>query len=390
MISNHPEIRLEKPRSVQVQITEQLRGQIRSGKWVDGYRLPPTKTLAAHWGTEATTVHRAMAALVKEGLLDRTPRRGTFVRQRAEKLTCVGVYDVAGSFRQSLFGQALQAALKEELAAAGMEMDVWLDPRPTAEQGQPWMPLVKAAEHREFQALIATVTDWPHLDWQRRLPVPTAFSTVANIPSEVGLDVAQFAELSVEALARQGCRSVGIIATQPSTETTNPDGSRHVSAEFYERLMDRVSELGLTVKNDWMRAPTVTDSDQEQFGYRAFLQLWSQPEKPAGLIVWPDTAARGVVLGLREKQVRVPEELKLVLHKNEAVNLLCPMPATLLVSSERAIARGLIEQVQKQFRGESCDPVHLPFRLMAHNGVAARPTNQRKKGVGYERNVRRE
>ena len=94
--------------------------------------------------------------------------------------------------------------------------------------------------------------------------------------------------------------------------------------------------------------------------------MWSLPEKPEGLIVYPDTVARGLVVALREKQVRVPEELKLVLHKNESLGLLCPMPVTFMVSSEREMARALIGQVQKQFRGESCEPIYLPFRRVAH------------------------
>ena len=89
----------------------------------------------------------------------------------------------------------------------------------------------------------------------------------------------------------------------------------------------------------------------------------------------------GVIMALQAQQVRVPEDLKLVLHKNEAIDLLCPVPATFAVSSERAVARALIEQVQKQFRGEPVEPMSLPFRLLAHAGSSPRETNQPMKGV---------
>ena len=71
--------------------------------------------------------------------------------------------------------------------------------------------------------------------------------------------------------------------------------------------------------------------DQEQYGYEEFLKLWSLPEKPEGLIVFPDTVARRMLLALREKHVRVPEELKLVLHKNESLDLFCPLPVLSLI-----------------------------------------------------------
>ena len=144
----------------------------------------------------------------------------------------MAVYDLAGGFRESLFQQAVQAALKEELTAAGIEMDVWLDPRPLAEQGEPWMPLVRAAEHREFQALIATSADLPHLSWQRRLPVPTAFQTTPNIPNAVGYNLAQFAELSLRALAQQGCRSVGLISPCATADTNRTMARATFSRSF--------------------------------------------------------------------------------------------------------------------------------------------------------------
>ena len=43
---------------------------------------------------------------------------------------------------------------------------------------------------------------------------------------------------------------------------------------------------------------------------------------------------------IRDKQVRVPEELKLVFQKNAATPLVCPMPATFLVFNEMGTSRG--------------------------------------------------
>jgi DNA-binding LacI/PurR family transcriptional regulator len=178
----------------------------------------------------------------------------------------------------------------------------------------------------------------------------------------------QFSEMSLQAVAEQGCRSVGLICPMPST-VTNSDNSRHENVSFYGHFMDRARDLGLEVRNEWMRI-THDEADprgqagmQERFGCEEFLELWNLPARPEGLLVYPDTTVRGVILGLEKRQVRVPEELKLVLHKNEAIDLLCLMPATFVISSERLYAQALIEQVQKQFRGESCEPISVPFRL---------------------------
>ena len=149
----------------------------------------------------------------------------------------------------------------------------------------------------------------------------------------------------------------------------DPDGSHNIYFYLLEHFTDFAGELGLTLKNDWMRVfQNHPDGvrGQEHFGYEQFLELWSQPEKPDGLLVFADVVARGAILAIREKQLRLPEDLKLALHKNETIDLFCPMPATFVISSEREMARALIEQVQKQFRGESCERISLPFKIVAH------------------------
>jgi len=313
--------------------------------------------------------------LVKERRPIRMPRVGTFVRKREHTLTCVGVYNGTNA-KNGPYAHAVQEALKDELQKAGIEMDVWINSRPLEQRGEPWQALVKAAERRRFQAFIGIGLNLPDITWQQKLPVPVAFlDAPPSFRNGAGFDGRQFVETSLREIATQGCRSVGLLAPiMDATQGYYPDGSHTPYFDMVEHFMDIATDLGLIVRNDWMQIKDRFRVDpvryQEQFGYEEFLKLWSLPEKPEGLIVFPDTVARGVILALREKQVRVPEELKLVLHKNESLDLFCPMPVTFMVSSEREIARILIEQVQKQFRGESCERISLPFRLMAHQSAS--------------------
>jgi len=364
---------LKLKRSAQEQITDYLREEISSGNLKPGAKLASTQDLAAQWQTHANTVHRAMGPLVKEGLLVRMLRAGTFVREREEKLTCVAVYDNYSSAtpKQSPFAQAVRQALRDELHQAGIEVVVWADPRPEDQQGEPWQPLVKAAKERRFQAFIAAETNLGLLQWQRQLPVPTAFvGAPISVPNNVDHDMRQFVEISLQELARQGCRSVGCIAPLlDAPDAVNPEGARIVWFAMLEHFIDVAHDLGLTVKNEWMRVfqhHPDGERGQERFGYEQFLEIWNQPEKPEGLLTYTDIAVRGMLLAIREKHVRVPEDLKLVLYKNETIDLFCPMPATFVIASERDVARALIEQVQKQFRGESCERISLPFKLAAH------------------------
>jgi len=366
-----PEFKILKlKRSPREQIVDYWREEISNGNLKPGVKLPSNQELAARWETHPTTVQLAMEALVKEGLLVRMPRAGTFVREREKKLTCVGVYCTA-NVKGSPYSHAVRETLSKELHKAGIEMDLWMDPRPVEQYGEPWQPLVKAAEKRQFQAFIATETGLPLLWWQQKLPVPTAFlGAPTSVPNNVDNDLEQFVEIGLKKLARQGCRSVGLIAPILSApDVCHPEGFQVVSFNMLEHFTDVAGELDLTVKNNWMRVSlhhAVGVRGQERFGYEQFLKLWSQPEKPEGLLVFSDVTARGVLMAIQEKQVRVPGELKLALSKNETIDLFCPIPVTFVVASERAMARALIEQVHKQFRGESCERISLPFKIAAH------------------------
>jgi len=361
-------LKLEKPRVFSVQIRDMIRDLILSGKFETGEKVPSVRSLAATWGTHASTVDVALVALEKEGLLIRHHGKGTFVQKRQNKLTCVGVY-CGGNLKGALYARAVAEALKEDLCKIGVEMDLWMDTRPENQYGEPWKPLVKAAEQRRFQAFVAVETNLPLLEWQQKLPVPTAFLAY-SVPTGVTDATEQFVELSLQELARQGCRSVGLIGPINS-EIRNRNESRSKWLGMLDHFLAVAGDLNLQVKNSWMpRCPSVDPlggRTRSQFGYEEFLKLWSQPEKPEGLVVFPaDNVVTGTLMAIREKQVRVPEDLKLALAKNESIELFCPTPATFVVNSERATARALMEQIQRQFRGESCEPISLPYKIETH------------------------
>ena len=62
-----------------VQIYQQIKQQIRSGKLPDNERLPSKRQLAAQMGISVNTVNAAYSQLVSEGFLLAQPQRGFFV-----------------------------------------------------------------------------------------------------------------------------------------------------------------------------------------------------------------------------------------------------------------------------------------------------------------------
>jgi len=66
-------------------LRDQLRGEIASGRYHDGTRLPTESELVARHGLSRQTVRRAFQDLVAEGVVYRVPGRGTYASESGRR-----------------------------------------------------------------------------------------------------------------------------------------------------------------------------------------------------------------------------------------------------------------------------------------------------------------
>ena len=360
--SSHP---LREPPAYQ-RIEDSLRAEILSGRLAYGSRLPAAQELAAQYGTSVFTIQSALSPLVREGLLERAPRRGTIIRGGRNQLTQIGLY-YGSNFLHGVgkaFYHRLSEELEHELSHGQIRRRIWIDTRQESDQKAAPPELAKALSRRQIQALIGISLNPVDTQWIAQLDLPVAVASTAQVPGRVGQDYQQMAQTAMQALRAQGCRSVGFILPRP---VWGPEQSDRVEdiAGLFPYIVEEAGRLGLQIRNSWMRTPPrrLSDSSLEEFGFRQFLELWRQPEKPDGLVVIPDTVVRGVITAILHEGVRVPGGLKLVLHRNEGIPVICPFPASWLVTNVRQWAVALIEQLKHQIAGRQVQPVFLPAFL---------------------------
>ena len=100
-------------RPLYAQLAGTLRARVLSGELKAGDRVPTTAELAESTGVSAITVNQAIAELVREGLLSRRPRLGTFVTGHAPRTHTVVLVD---TIEQQ---QALQATSADVVLLKG-------------------------------------------------------------------------------------------------------------------------------------------------------------------------------------------------------------------------------------------------------------------------------
>ncbi len=75
-------------------ILADIEGQIVSGEWPPGHRLPFEVDLAAQYGCSRMTVNKVMGQLVRSGLIERRKKSGSFVAQPKAQSAVLEIHDI--------------------------------------------------------------------------------------------------------------------------------------------------------------------------------------------------------------------------------------------------------------------------------------------------------
>lgn len=338
-------------------ITARIRDQILQGELRPGQTLPSMHDLARQFKTSYFTIQTALTPLVKEGLLARKRRVGTVVKYNASVLTSAGIYcaDVLDGPDYDFY-RVLLRQLKIQLAERNVRTEIFIDSRPHGEHALALPTLVRAVTKREIQALIVMLPDEFTGRWIPALPIATSFAGNFEHPNLVTYSQTDLLREALSRIHACGCRTVGLISTMGK-------GNGH-SGKFFEEFVSLAAEFGLQTRDSWLGGTKEFSRDRAREGYNQFHTLWRQAERPEGVVVFPDVAARGVTTAVLELGVRVPEDLKLVFHHNTEVDWICPLAVDWVESDTAAWAAALIEQVRRQKAGYEVAPVILPYRLV--------------------------
>jgi DNA-binding LacI/PurR family transcriptional regulator len=348
------------------QVTAALRRQVLNGEFKAGSVLPATPKLAEQFGTSVFTIQTALAPLVEEGLLERKRRVGTVVKHNPAVLTTAAIYSSGEALksRDDAFRRELSRQLHLQLSARDVQVETFLDSRPKEHRHEPLPALRRAVESNEVQALLVTSCDHLNLPWLKRLPVAASFSTSSPIPNRLYSNSDQMLRLGLERLRDRGCRTVGLICSIQNSPHLTPDSSER---RFYRSVIDILGDVGLSTRDSWMAVPDTWQSAIESYGYNSFKTLWAQTEHPDGIMVFPDTAARGVIVAALELGVRVPEDLQMVFHRNGGVDIPCPLPVSWVESDMAAWAAVMIDQIHRQKEGKEVAERVMDFRVVDHS-----------------------
>lgn len=331
------------------QVTEGLRHAIVTGHFKPGAVLPTKLEMAAELGVNDITVRRALAMLKHEGVVAPKPRRGILVCDRGRHAWRGHVLFCSWSGPDMYYHTVQAAEITKRLHAHGyLVSDLHLD---GAAHDSHYPELKAILETRSVDLVLCEGGAW--IEFR---PGELTFSQVlarSGIPF-IHLDslrpsdldgatagVALSAEAAYRALAAH-CRECGIRRALLVVPGRSSDPFRHPLVAKVMRA------AGLTC--EWLEAPKVEgvrSPEGTERGGLVAMKRWldGRPALPDLLYFDDDFIARGGLLALAQRGIRIPDDVQVATWANRGLGPVFDKPLTRIEMDPVAHGIAIAERV---------------------------------------------
>lgn len=330
------------------QITQVLRDYIQKGGLKPGDRLPSLRQMVQILRISESTANRALHQLEDEGFIDRQHGRGVFVVDRlATGEIAVLVRQQALNPHSSMFYHITTQAISEMLHEKQPGWNVKVHMGKLVKETRDWAETLDLLEPSILSRLRGVFTHHPVYALERPLkwagiPIVRLGGTIGR--PRVAFDNEAFLPRAVSHLRDVGCRSVGLLWVCSAHREHRP-------WEEHDRILhESAAALGMDCRDEWM--PMVHGDVTEMLGYELFRRFWDQPSHPDGLIVPDDVMCRGVLRAVFELGVRPPEDLRLISHAVQVVQLPYHKSVTRLEQDPLELARQAAVMMLRLVQGD--------------------------------------
>ncbi|MDD2707202.1 MAG: GntR family transcriptional regulator [Verrucomicrobiae bacterium] len=345
------ELHLQTAVPVYQQIVQFFENQINTGHLASNTRLPPAKELAKKWGISYDSVQRAMVQLTAQKLIERKPKRGTFVASKEEKAIIGVLIGPSLTDETAYYYRAVLKFIREGLLKAKgpnwtvRVYDGLTELRATreADSSPAYEHFTNDLRHYPFKGIIKLpggLDDWETARLAPHLPIVTTGDFLHK--SDVILDYERFARESVEHLAKNGCRKIVYLRTIGKPFPQDLEGIEAATQSCHLPPVE-IHQLRLfDEKGDALQLAA----------YQKTLELidqWKTNARPDALLVPDDVVARGVIEALFERTVAAPP--RIMAMANEEIDHHYGMPVIRYEFSPQRIARIMLGMLWRRIAG---------------------------------------
>ncbi|BCM88496.1 hypothetical protein IAD21_00329 [Abditibacteriota bacterium] len=303
-----------------------------------GAKMPTVAQLCDALTVSRGTLDKALGELERQQVVRRVHGNGIFVSSRLGTRT-IGLVHAMSESLGSPFWDLLLNRVQERAAAGHEKFSFYLAVRGNNGHDLP-VELTNAVREGRLHGLIFIgQPSEDTVNWVKEHDVPMVGFANNRLNYRVQPRSEMVPTLGVEALARSGCRRLGLWRPFGLWQRSQgyDENILNYLELFHSALMtaDLPHELQCSWRENeketqWVngvlgeKSPVEQESLQEQ-GYRAVREVLGHLQRsqwPDGLVLTNDVFARGVLVGLQRLGVRIGEDIHVVSHANAGSTLL--------------------------------------------------------------------
>ncbi len=362
----------ENSKPLYVQLAEVFRRRIEGGELKPQDRLLPELEIANEFAVSRGTVRQALDQLVRDGLLERTQGKGTYVRNaRTERATEV-IGFVVPYLRDTLVNEILRGAERVfhesdySMILGHSDSDLQTEVEQISRllagsaEGMILFPVAEADEQRRLSEVIPA--DFPTVLIDRRVP--------GLATDRVLVDNFGGARAAVEHLLELGHDRIACVTTpdRPSSITDRIDGYEHAMQEANLFPLAAVSLRGSGSPGSTGSVPAYTDEELAPVE-----MLMNSSAAPSALFCVNDFVAIGVMSFLQRRGMRVPEDVALVGFDDIAVASLPSVSLTTVAQPKYEIGKQAAQRLLQLLQGQTVvdREIVLPTELIVRRSTQA-------------------
>jgi LacI family repressor for deo operon, udp, cdd, tsx, nupC, and nupG len=298
------------------------------------------------------TIRRALRDLTQIGLIYRQNGVGTFVSSRRRTLRVIlifeGFEEDSWRIRSQLFG-SLIGSIGQVLWEQGAVFSI----THAASQVALLDVVNGIAEDRSFDAVLLRTVGDPlpevvDLLSSRNLPYVVVKKRVAGRRANcVALDNRASALLATQHLLELGHRRIGCVVGPSSSSTFRDRAAGYI---------DALRQAGAEVDPDLLR---VGCSQFDDAGHEETIRLLDLPDPPSAIVAGVDLMTRGIYQAVRERGLRIPDDISIVAFDEMGVAERYDPPLTALAPSEFDVGRRSVELLIDVVDGQVATPTEI-------------------------------
>lgn len=371
-------------------LSSRVRAHLRAGSFEIGGRLPAERELATALGVGRTALRPILEELEREGVLERRPQAGTFLRvlpvlqSKGAKIALIAPFSGTGE-TEPLWLHRVVSAFERVVRPAGVELQL-LDQSPRAEDACSVKEMAREAANDGAGAVVLVHPSGSRCTIGCALamlhdlgvhPVIASARTYSGMASSVYFDSGWGVYCATRHLIELGHRRIGFAGPSIGHEWV-----RERIAGFRQSLeATEIAELEFSPQWVWTcdegeRIPETGD------GERALEKWISLPseERPTAIMGANDTVALGFLKAARKHGISVPDDVALIGFDNDPAALLAGL-STLERPTEtlgEALARVTLDRLVQESGGEVAAITHRLRPDYIERGTVGPPRGSEK------------